>query len=255
MSTTRQDPVILVVEDEGIIARSIQTILTENGFLVPAIVSSGEEAIKKTEELRPDLVLMDIVLAGELDGIGAAEQIHARFDIPVVYLTAYADRETIERAKLTKPYGYVVKPFTENELHAAIELALYKHMMERQVGRHAVNDALDHALRALVEREGVTAAAVLSREGVLVQASGHSRLMPGSPLLAMTAMMVRMAEKCARQLNKGDLVAVTATSETGMIRAEKCNEFIFLLVVDRGVAFETLKEERERVRQAVKGIV
>lgn len=254
MSVMRQDPVILVVEDEGIIARSIQTILTENGFRVPAIVSSGEEAIKKAEELRPDLVLMDIVLSGALDGIGAAEQIHARFDIPIVYLTAYADHETIERAKLTRPYGYVVKPFTENELHAAIELALYRHLMEQQAGRHVVNEELDLALSALVEHAGVTAAAVISREGVLVQARGHSRLMPGSPLLAMAAMMVRMAEKCARQLNKGELEAVIATSENGVIRAEECNEFIFLVAVDRGVAFDTLREEQERVRRAVKGI-
>jgi CheY-like chemotaxis protein/predicted regulator of Ras-like GTPase activity (Roadblock/LC7/MglB family) len=249
-----QDPMILVVEDEGIIAKSIQAILTGMGYAVPAIVSSGEEAVRKTEELRPDLVLMDIVLDGAMDGIAAAEQIHARLDIPVVYLTAYTDRETIERAKRTSPYGYVVKPFTENELHAAIEIALYKHMMERKAVRQVANESLDLALRALVEREGVTAAAVVSREGVLLQAHGHSRLMAGSPLLAMAAMMVRMAEKCARLLNKGELQAVIADSESGMILAERCDEFIFLVVVDRGIQFDDLKQERERVKRAVRGL-
>jgi CheY-like chemotaxis protein/predicted regulator of Ras-like GTPase activity (Roadblock/LC7/MglB family) len=249
-----EDPAILVVEDEGIIARSIQAMLTGMGFHVSATVSSGEEAIQKAEELQPDLVLMDIVLGGEIDGIEAAERIHSRFDIPVVYLTAFTDRETIERAKLTNPFGYVVKPFGESELHAAIELALYKHMMERKTVRHVVNEELDLALRALVEHEGVTAAAVISREGVLLNAYGHSRLMAGSPLLSMAAMMVRMAEKCARLLNKGELTALVADSASGVILAEKCSEFILLVAVNCGIGLDDLKQERDRVKRAVRGL-
>ncbi len=124
---------ILVVEDEGIIAKDIQNILKSLGYAVPAIASSGEGAIKKAAETFPDLVLMDIVLEGHMDGVEAAEQIRDRFGIPVVYLTAYADNKTLQRAKITEPYGYIIKPFSERELHTIIEMALYKHQMERKL--------------------------------------------------------------------------------------------------------------------------
>ena len=124
---------VLVVEDEGIVAKDIQNTLKKLGYAVPAIASSGEEAIKKATETLPDLVLMDIVLEGYMDGVEAAEQIRDRFDIPVVYLTAYADNKTLQRAKITEPYGYILKPFSERELHTAIEIALYKHQMERKL--------------------------------------------------------------------------------------------------------------------------
>ena len=124
---------ILIVEDEGIIAKDIQNTLESLGYAVPAIASSGEEAIKKTAETLPDLVLMDIVLEGHMDGVEAAEQIRDRFDIPVVYLTAYADNKTLQRAKITEPYGYILKPFSERELYTTIEMALYKHKMEKKL--------------------------------------------------------------------------------------------------------------------------
>ncbi len=121
---------ILVVEDESITAKDIQETLKGYGYDVPAVALSGEEAIEKTEQLQPDLVLMDIMLKGDVDGIGAAEQIHRRFDIPVVYLTAYANNKIIKRAKITEPFGYIIKPFEERELHTNIEMALYKHKTE-----------------------------------------------------------------------------------------------------------------------------
>ena len=124
---------ILVVEDEGIIAKDIQNTLESLGYAVPAIASSGEEAIKKATETLPDLVLMDIVLTGHMDGVEAAGQIRDRFDIPVVYLTAYADNKTLQRAKITEPYGYILKPFSERELYTTIEMALYKHKMEKKL--------------------------------------------------------------------------------------------------------------------------
>jgi PAS domain S-box-containing protein len=124
---------ILVVEDEGIVAMDIQNRLKNLGYDIPAIVFSGKEAIKKAEETRPDLVLMDIRLKGDVDGIEAAEQIRARFDIPVVYLTALTDEDTLQRAKVTEPYGYIMKPFEERELHSTIETALYKHEMESKL--------------------------------------------------------------------------------------------------------------------------
>ena len=110
---------LLVVEDEIIVANSIQRTLEKMGYIVPATASSGEEAVQITAEKRPDLVLMDIKLPGDMDGVKATEQIHARFDIPVVYLTAYADEETLQRAKITEPFGYVLKPFQARELRSS----------------------------------------------------------------------------------------------------------------------------------------
>ena len=126
---------ILVVEDEAIVAEDIQDILKSLGCSVSAVVSSGEGAIAKARELRPDLVLMDIMLDGKIDGVEAAEQISARFDIPVVYLTAYADDSTLERAKLTGPYGYLLKPFEERDVHSAIEMAIHKHQVDSGLRR------------------------------------------------------------------------------------------------------------------------
>jgi len=124
---------ILVVEDENIVAMEIQFRLEGLGYVVPTVASCGEEAIQKAEATRPDLVLMDIKLKGEMDGIEAAERIRTCFDIPVVYITAYADKNTLQRAKITAPYGYILKPFEERELHANIEIAIYKHQMEKKV--------------------------------------------------------------------------------------------------------------------------
>jgi PAS domain S-box-containing protein len=118
---------ILIVEDEKNIAEYLQNILEGLGYDISAIVSSGEEAIKKAEEIKPDLVLMDIVLKGDMDGIEAAEKIRLLFDIPIVYLTAYADEKLFQRAKITDPFGYVLKPVEERELKIAIEIALYRH--------------------------------------------------------------------------------------------------------------------------------
>ncbi len=124
---------IQIVEDERIVAEDIQRSLKRLGYTISAVVSSGKEAIQKTEEENPDLVLMDIVLKGPMDGIEAAEQINSRFHIPVVYLTAHADEKKLQRAKVTEPYGYILKPFDDKELHTTIEMALYKNKMEKKV--------------------------------------------------------------------------------------------------------------------------
>jgi len=125
----------MVVEDERIVAMEIQRVLKRLGYVVPAVAFSGEEAIQKVEQTRPDLVLMDIKLKGDMDGIDAAEQIRLKFHIPVVYLTAYTDETTLQRAKITEPYSYVVKPIRERELHAIIEMAVHKHKAERALWR------------------------------------------------------------------------------------------------------------------------
>lgn len=133
-------PRILVVEDERITAEDIKSGLENAGYEVPAMVSSGKAAIEKAGELRPDLVLMDIKLKGKMDGIEAAGQIKLLYDIPVIYLTAYSDKYTVQRAKMTEPSGYIIKestglvkkPFEASELHTAIEITLYRHEMEKE---------------------------------------------------------------------------------------------------------------------------
>ncbi len=126
-------PRILVVEDEGIIAQDIKNCLENLGYTVPEVVFTGREAIEKAEKLRPDLVLMDIVLKGDIDGIETAAEIRRKYNIPIVYLTAYEDDKTLKRAKLTEPLGYILKPFEERYLRSSIEMALYKHEMESRL--------------------------------------------------------------------------------------------------------------------------
>jgi PAS domain S-box-containing protein len=124
---------ILVVEDERIVALDISNRLKALGYGVSGVAVSGDQALSMAEARRPDLVLMDIQLMGEMDGIAVAEKIRDRFHMPVVYLTAHADDRTLRRAKATDPFGYVVKPFRDRDLRAAIEMAFYKSKMEGQL--------------------------------------------------------------------------------------------------------------------------
>ncbi len=124
---------ILIVEDESVVALDLRDRIKRLGYSISAVVASGEDAVRRAVEMHPDLILMDVRLRGEMDGIEAAEQIHARFDVPVIYLTASADSSTLQRAKVTQPYGYVIKPAADVELRAAIEIALAKHEMERRI--------------------------------------------------------------------------------------------------------------------------
>ena len=122
---------ILVVEDERIVARSLRVQLERLGYEITGTVPSGHEALQHASDHPPDLVLMDIRLEGDLDGVETAAEIRKRFQLPVVYLTSYSNKEVLDRAKLTEPYGYILKPYEERELHVVIETALYKNQMER----------------------------------------------------------------------------------------------------------------------------
>ncbi len=124
---------ILVVEDQRIVARDIQCKLEGLGYNVPVIVSRGEEVLEVAKEIRPDLVLMDIRLEGKMDGIEAAVQLRRALDIPTVYITAYADDDTLKRATISEPFGYLLKPFEERDLAITIEIALYKHGIEKKL--------------------------------------------------------------------------------------------------------------------------
>lgn len=124
-------PRILIVEDEGIIARNIERHLERLGYGITGICGDADSAQAMLSQERPDLVLMDVQLEGDLDGVGLADIIRRDLDIPVIYLTGYLDDATLERAKITQPFGYIAKPFTRRELQVTIEIALYKYRMER----------------------------------------------------------------------------------------------------------------------------
>jgi CheY-like chemotaxis protein len=125
-------PRALVVEDETLIAEELKERLERFGFSVIAVVDTADEGIEIATSQRPDLVLMDIRLKGQKDGVQAATEIRQRVDVPVIYLTAYSDRPTLDRAKHTDPYGYILKPFHERELQVTIELAMHRFALERK---------------------------------------------------------------------------------------------------------------------------
>jgi signal transduction histidine kinase len=127
---------IMVVEDESIVAKDLELTLKRLGYSVPATASSAADALTKAGKHRPDLVLMDIHLQGEIDGIAVARRLRSEMDIPVIYLTAYADDDTVARARETEPFGYLLKPFNERELRSMLEVAIYKHDAESRL-RHS----------------------------------------------------------------------------------------------------------------------
>lgn len=143
---------VLIVEDEFIVAKDIERMLEALGYNVVGIISSGKEAIKKAKITKPDVILMDIILDGKIDGIQAAAEIQKEYDIPVIYLTAYADKQTVQKAKKTKPYGYLVKPFEERELNSAIEIALYRFGLEQKLkeNEERLNTILQSINEALI---------------------------------------------------------------------------------------------------------
>jgi PAS domain S-box-containing protein len=165
---------ILIVEDECVVGLDIKRTLERLGYTVLAVVASGEAAIQQAAETQPDLVLMDIKLRGAVDGLEAAERIRARFDTPVVFLTAYVDDVTLQRAQASESFGYLLKPFEEGVLHTTIEMALFKHKMERRLKES------EEKYRLLVEN--ANEAIVVVQDGMLkflnpkvVEIIGYSR--------------------------------------------------------------------------------
>ena len=144
---------ILVVEDEAIVAMGIKQKLEDLGHQVVDVVFTGENAVETALKMEPDLILMDIVLKGNMDGIEAAAKIRNQLDIPVIYLTAYSDEEILERARMTEPYGYIIKPFKKSELNANIEMALYKHAEDQKksetVKKQILADFYDFILNSM----------------------------------------------------------------------------------------------------------
>lgn len=166
---------ILIVEDERLVAEDLRDTLTHVGYEVVGLVPRGERAVEQVGELRPDLVLMDIHLAGEMDGIAAAEQIRHRHGTPVVYLTAFSNDQTLARARQTDAFGFIVKPFQEKAVIAAIEMALGKHVNER--AQHQREEMLRSGLMSLPLGVIMT-----DEKGLIVFANGTARLHIGRSL-------------------------------------------------------------------------
>ncbi len=163
---------VLIVEDERIVAEEVARSLVSLGYQIAGVVHSGEEAVRQAEETSPDIVLMDIVLEGSMDGIEAADLIRSRVNIPIIYLTAYADTGSVGRAKLTEPYGYLIKPFSQQELLSTIELALYKNQTERLLKES------ERFNRGLVEHSPM-AIIYLGKDGTIEYGNPATKLMFG----------------------------------------------------------------------------
>jgi PAS domain S-box-containing protein len=171
-------PAVLIVEDERIVAGDIESRLTLLGYRVVGTVGSGEAA----STLSPDLVLMDIRLEGEMDGTQAAEIIHRTLNLPVVYLTAHADNPTLQRAKMTEPYGYLLKPFDDHELRTTIELALYKHWSEKRLKESEAR------FRGLAET--VAAGIFMYRDDRFVYVNSHASTLTGFTTAELLSMSI-----------------------------------------------------------------
>jgi PAS domain S-box-containing protein len=163
---------ILIVEDESIVAIDLKKTLENSGYEIAGIVHSGELAVKKAVEIVPDLILMDIMLEGKLTGIEAALEIGKKKDIPVVYLTAYANESTLSQAKLTQPFGYILKPFDEKNLVSTIEMAVYKHKLDLRLKEN------EERYRKLVENSPVAIAILTGRH--IVYANPYAVKMLGA---------------------------------------------------------------------------
>ncbi len=172
MTPSEPAPRILVAEDEAIVAEDIRSQLDGMGYQVVANVSRGDDAVDLSDRLRPDLILMDIHLKGDVDGITAAERIHRQYGLPVVYLTAYADEATVRRVRTTEAYGYILKPFEVRELRTTIEMALYKHGAESRLR------ASEERFRALVEGSP-TAIIVIARDGCIAMMNAEAERLFG----------------------------------------------------------------------------
>jgi len=192
---------ILIVEDELLVAKDLQVTLETWDFLIVGHTDDGEDAVRLVESLQPDLILMDVRLKGKMDGITAGEQIWQQWKIPLVYLTAYADELTLQRAKLSEPFGYILKPFEEQQLRATVTVALRKAWTEKQQSDFGVTTMIDQTLGELKKMfEAQRAPCVLQSSSVLV------------PPQQWLHFLTQREEEILRRLCSGDRVSMIARS-------------------------------------------
>ncbi|MTJ10714.1 EAL domain-containing protein [Anabaena sp. UHCC 0204] len=240
---------ILIVEDELLIANNLARKLTKLGYTIVDIVSSGEKAIQMAGEKQPNLVLMDIVIKGEIDGIQAAAKISQKYGIPVIYLTAYADNETLERAKSTTPFGYILKPFKDKELQVTIEIALQKYQadLEQKQKYIAQVEGAEQKLSQVQKFDPLTQ--LLNRHGLqeefdfLVEKFINNLIQPTEtapnylPYLPIFCLSFDRLERIYQTLEpaKSDLLILklterlkSAIQEKGVIARTNSNEFVII---------------------------
>ncbi len=196
---------ILLVEDEPVIGLDIKKTLLDLGYEVPDIILSGEEALRDIEDLNPDLILMDIRLSGAMDGIETVKQIQQKFDKPIIYLSAHTEHETFERARETKPYGYLMKPIGQNDLYSAIETALHRHDLEAKImeSEQKYHNIFDNAGDMIIVHDfkGI----ILDVNGVASERLGYSK----DELLAMTPQDIDSQESAALVRQRIDQIQKT----------------------------------------------
>jgi two-component system, cell cycle sensor histidine kinase and response regulator CckA len=219
-------PKIAIVEDEFIVALDIKNFLERSGYAISGIFSAGEDLLAVIEEKAPDLILMDIKIKGDLDGVETARLVHERYRTPVVLLTAFADDETIARAKITQPFGYIIKPFEERELKTAIEIALYRAAMERRLIES------EERYKKLFH-DGISANFLADSRGLVIEANPAFRRLMGlsrdAPLPSLETLLpdpaaraafldmaegkkLELEELCIRSVDGRDLVALANAS-------------------------------------------
>ena len=250
--------------------------LTEMGYEVVGRASSGVEAIAKAREFRPDLILMDIVMPGEKNGIDAAEEIKSEMGIPVIFVTAYADEEFIKRAKTVEPFGYIVKPYEDRELRAGIEVALYKKGMERQLqkahdGLATANEQLRQKIEERARAEVALRVAYKELEALdkmktaFLSVVYHEMLTPLTPLVGYTNLLeqselrekqkkyVSIIEESATQLEKliGSLLEVTRI-EAGKLELSLQEVSIAEIVEE---VLERIKPQTDAKKQTISAVV
>ena len=262
---------LLIVEDERIVAKDIEYSLKTLGYKVTGIASTGENALQKAKENRPDLVLMDIRLKGGMDGIEAAEKLREDFSIPVVYLTAYADEGTLERAKVTGPFGYILKPFNEKELCSTIEMALYKHRMDQELKeseeRYRQLVELSPEI-IIVQREGKID--FINAAGARLLGAGDSRELIGMPVANIVgeefhAVLAQRADKIMSGADKlpvaegryigldGRLIDVEVETAPITFKGMPAVQSVARDITERKAADEKLRDNELRYRNLFEG--
>lgn len=254
---------VMVVEDEQLIAKDIADTLTKLGYDVTGTVSTAEACVESAAQRRPDLVLMDIHLQGELDGIEAARLLRERFDIPVVFLSAYADEGTVARAKLSAPLGYLLKPFRKSELRSAVEVGLFRHQMERQLRERerwfsttlrAIGDAV-----VAVDAAGRITFMNRAAEKLIGRSEGLAKGQPLGQVFRLLNEKTREPVPDPIQLALARQEVVRLPADTALVSAERelpVEDSVAPIVDDRGerlgavIVLRDITEER-RARQQI----